>query len=306
MACYHPIPAYHKTRGGPVTLGPPLGSENLALPCGKCVGCRTDRATMWARRCTHEAKLWDSNIFVTLTYDDEHLPEESHLAPKDLQLFFKRLRKNTHGSSSLNNSPKRTTKRGKIRKQQPDYPIRYFACGEYGETNGRPHYHAAIFNLRLNDKKQAGTELYESELLTTWWKKGQAKFSEFTPATAAYIAQYQLKKQRGDNIDQNGHYRPEPFLRTSQGIGRDWLDKYAKDLQHGYIIDNAKKGPIPRYYKQRIKTRRPDVAAVMEAMTEKHLAETATDKNRPERLQAQEIIHTQQKNKKEKRDLKTT
>lgn len=293
MACYHPIPAYQETRGGPVKLGPPLGTANLALPCQKCVGCRTDRATMWARRCTHEAQQWDSNIFLTLTYADDHLPEEAHLEPHELQKFFKRLRKNAHGDRSIPHGDKRIS------------PIRYFACGEYGEENGRPHYHAAIFNLRPKQKRCVGKDLYEDEEITSIWGKGNAYYAPFTPATAAYIAQYQLKKQRGDNVDQDGVWKPPPFLRVSQGIGRAWLDKYATDLQHGYLVTDGTKGPIPRYYKRRLKTHQPSIAETIEKMSEKHRTEIQSNRNDPERLTAQEIIHEQQKTRKEKRDLKS-
>ena len=61
------------------------------------------------------------NAYITLTYNDDHLPANGSLQPRDLQLFWKRLRKaRTPG-------------------------IRYYACGEYGDQTARPHYHAIIF-----------------------------------------------------------------------------------------------------------------------------------------------------------------
>ena len=44
------------------------------LPCGKCEYCRKQMAEQWATRIELEAKEWDDVIFLTLTYDDEHIP----------------------------------------------------------------------------------------------------------------------------------------------------------------------------------------------------------------------------------------
>lgn len=283
MACYHPIPATQNQRGGPVTLGPPLGTATLALACGKCLGCRTDHATAWARRCTHEAQLHQHNLFITITYDDEHLPEEGHLRADHLRNYLKRLRKNT------------------------GQKFRYFACGEYGSTTNRPHYHAATFGLEIRDGKRAGKDLYESQQLTEIWGNGLVKFAPFTPATAAYIAQYQLKKQRGgrEDADADGVWRPAPFLRMSlrPAIGRQWAEKYAEDLTHGYLITDGQKGPIPRYYKNIVKENRPDIYEIMEHKIQQKNIMNPTDKNTPERLAATELIHTQAK-KHAERDLK--
>ena len=90
----------------------------IQVPCGKCLECRIQHARAWADRCVVEAKQYDDNYFVTLTYDDAHLPAKNSLVPDDLQKFMKRLRKHF-----------------------PNNKIRFFACGEYGDTSWRPHYH---------------------------------------------------------------------------------------------------------------------------------------------------------------------
>lgn len=47
--------------------------ESLQLPCRQCVNCRLTHSREWAIRCTHEAKMWVQNCFITLTSDDEQL-----------------------------------------------------------------------------------------------------------------------------------------------------------------------------------------------------------------------------------------
>ena len=93
----------------------------VTVPCGQCIGCRLERSRQWAVRCIHEASLHEDNCFITLTYDDAHLPTDLSLNVSHFQKFMKRLRKR-FGEG-----------------------IRFFHCGEYGENFGRPHYHACLF-----------------------------------------------------------------------------------------------------------------------------------------------------------------
>ena len=306
MACYHPIPARQDNPGEPVRISPPLGEANLALPCGTCVGCRTDRATHWANRCSHEASTWTHNQFITLTYDDEHLPPKGHLKPRDLQLFLKRLRRYGDSSSSSLN---RDCRAG----------IRFFACGEYGTHTARPHYHAILFNCGFSDLHRVGKSLYESDTLKALWPHGGNRVGEATPAAASYIAQYSLKKQAGQyphpgyiNLETGEFSRkrqpwftryddgspPAPFLRMSlkPAIGAGWIEKYHTDLQHGYLIEGGRKQRIPRYYVDRIRARFPEVAEKLALRLEQYrIKNGGSDKHTPERRAAAETIHKRRK-----------
>ena len=98
------------------------------IPCGKCIGCRLDKAQDWATRSLIEAKQWKNNCFITLTYNDKNLPKNGSLYKRDMTLFWKNLRYYHKGAES------------RIYKGREEYPIRYFSCGEYGGEKGRPHY----------------------------------------------------------------------------------------------------------------------------------------------------------------------
>lgn len=292
MPCYHPIPASQNGPGAEIRLWPtPRSEANLALPCGTCLGCRTDKATMWANRCTHEASNHQYNSFLTLTYDDEHLPAQGHLQPRDLQLFIKRLRRHAGGRSThLNRDPKSN--------------IRYLACGEYGTENNRPHYHALIFNGAFTDTTQVAKELTTSDSLSELWPHGHNTIGELTPAAAAYVAQYNLKKQGAGDHDADGVWRPAPFLRMSlkPAIGMEWLTKYHDDLTHGYLVQNGRKHPIPRYYRNKLKTDYPALAEQVQAQIDTH-RQVPTDKKTPARLLDSEIIHQARKELMEHRKL---
>ena len=102
MPCYHPLRAWRGPVGksgkrgivwSPAAAASSLLDAELKLPCGQCIGCRLERSRQWAIRCVHEASLYKDNCFLTLTYDDEHLPEDGSLNVRDVQLFLKKLRK---------------------------------------------------------------------------------------------------------------------------------------------------------------------------------------------------------------------
>lgn len=218
----------------------------MALPCGKCLPCALARARSWALRCVHESALHLANEFVTLTYADEHLPPRGTLCLRDMQLFFKRLRKNT------------------------GQKLKYFYCGEYGPTGGRPHYHAIIFGLDLQDKVPFGGSqthpTFTSEVLTASWGLGHVLTGEVTFESAAYVAGYTLKKAAsGVQTKYPAHLAPE-FVQMSRrpGIGAAWLESNLRDVYpSSLIVHEGSKYGVPRYYDKLAEKVIPDEVAMV-------------------------------------------
>lgn len=207
--------------------------HQVTVPCGRCIGCRRDRAKTWALRCMHESQFHENNCFITLTYDDNH--NKGSLDKRDLQLFWKKLRK------------------------EIDLPIRYYAAGEYGDETKRPHYHACLFGYDFPDKqlwkKLDNTELCVSENLNRIWGKGYCVVGNVTYDSACYVASYINKKILGGSKEELlQHYQgrqPEFSLMSRKpGIGSDWYDKYKEtDLfPQDYAIMNEMKVKTPKYY----------------------------------------------------------
>lgn len=207
-------------------------------------------------RISHEAQLHDSNVFVTLTYDDEHLPSSGSLSLRDCQLFMKRLRK-AFGQ------------------------LRFFLCGEYGESTWRPHYHAIVFGLALADlrahkKSASGAQLYTSETLTKLWGLGHVYLGMVTFESARYVARYATKKITGakagkhyEKVDKHGEIhqlKPEfAVMSRRPGVGAGWIDKYHADVYPcDFVVASGKiRGKPPRYYDKRHGEREP---AMVEAL----------------------------------------
>lgn len=256
MACYHPIPALNRAPPGQKMdlvfnyRSSDLG-QRVDLPCGKCVGCRLDYSRQWANRCMLELGYHQRACFLTLTYDDAHLPKTFSvdsetgevLAPcatlrrRDPQLFLKRLRYFYPGSG-----------------------VRFFGSGEYGTNTLRPHYHLILFGLDFQDKvvyskgdKGSGF-YYQSETLNKIWQNGQCLIAGVTWESCAYVARYALKKQKLGDKDVFKLVNIEPeFSMCSRkpGIGRQYYDDHPDLWKFQYInLPGGKKVPPPRYYKR--------------------------------------------------------
>lgn len=233
MPCYHPIPGNKEfdARTGKTRVKlHATGEPDIWLPCGKCLGCREVTQQQLALRITHEARYHDGNHFLTLTYDEEKCP--IGLSKRHMQLMWKRTRK-AFGAG-----------------------IKHLTCGEYGDRTQRPHYHAAVLGLAVNDLKKWDSENHTSETLTKLWGNGIVTVSELTEARVQYVAGYVLKKagyRRQTYCDEDGVELESPFRLMSKGLGKRWIDQYQNDLRLGYLQHNGAKYSIPRYYADRIK-----------------------------------------------------
>lgn len=235
MPCYSPLRAYRRAGGGPLAFNPREGynDRSVSVPCGQCIGCRLERARVWAVRCTHEASLYEDNCFLTLTYSDEFLPPLGSLRKVDFVNFIKRFRDRVGYGR-----------------------IRFFACGEYGDITARPHYHALIFNYDFADKEfykltDNGDKLYTSDLLDDLWGFGQCQIGSVNFQSAGYVARYTLKKITGDVAEAHYAGREPEFGDMSRrpGIGAPWLAKFRQDVfPHDRIVVNGVEQRVPRFY----------------------------------------------------------
>lgn len=295
MPCYHPLAAWYgktrnpETRKRPIVFNLSDGyvDKPLSVPCGRCIGCRLERARVWAVRCMHEATLWDSSLFVTLTYEDEHLPLDGSLRPRDMVLFLKRLRK-ARSFQVLNH------KTGRFNTKYP--PLRYFQCGEYGETTLRPHHHILLFNVDFPDKRRvrifdSDSSVYESRELESLWRYGSCKIGAVSFESAGYVARYSLKKVIG--VDAPDWYagRVPEYLTMSRrpGIGAAWFDKFGDQV---YPRDELVVNGVPckpfRFYDERFGRVSPDGLALIKR--ERRRAAESSPDNTGSRLIVRESI----------------
>lgn len=256
----------------------------MKVRCGQCVGCRMQYRHEWAVRMCHEAELHDENSFLTLTYDDEHLPPGGSLNVEDWQKFAKRARKRF----------------GRFR---------YYQCGEYGDL-GRPHHHAAIFGRDWGDTRKflktapkSKLPLYVCEKLTETWGKGAVYIGELTPESAGYIAGYIYEKVTGEAAKWHYSYtcphtgkvtkfKPEYSSQSRKpGIGSAFLERHSEQFYlRDSLTHHGKWTKPPRYYDKLFEKQNPERMKSVKAErdSERRAAEQAapdkyTERRRMER-----------------------
>lgn len=226
--------------------GKPFRNAGSELPCGKCQPCLINKRNTWTTRLLLEDTQHDKSCFITLTYNDENLPNE--LRKKDCQKWLKRVRKSYHPSK-----------------------IRYYICGEYGENTQRPHYHAVLYGISFN--YQGLAELLKIKHLNLYpppviemlklWGKGNIHFEKTGPGQLTYACSHITKTIASITDDTI----QAPFHAMSQGLGKNamlaitsWLSTeegirhYYKenDVPHVVRINN-KLRPIGKYLRNIIR-----------------------------------------------------
>lgn len=185
------------------------------VDCGKCYECISKRKNQWAFRCNEEFKVSSDVKFVTLTYNNENLPIYG-VDIRDVQLFFKRLRKyiSTHY-------------------QEYDKPLKYYCSSEYGTKYNRPHYHMILFNCPLGPME-----------IENVWQKGFIKSFDTNLSTIQYVLKYFANK------DLHPFEKHKNFVTMSKNMGLSFVinnPEYSKN----YVRLLNFKIAIPRYYQDK-------------------------------------------------------
>lgn len=275
MACFKPLQAWQLEGGEVVFVERGRVARALTLPCGQCIGCRLERSRQWAVRCVHESQLHELNSFVTLTYNEESCP--TSLCYRDFQLFMKRLRR----------------EQGRVR---------FYMCGEYGETFRRPHFHACLFGCHFADRVfyrrvGSGFNLYRSEVLERLWPFGFSSIGDVTFESAAYVARYIVKKVTGaaaamHYVTDDGEVLEPEFTRMSlkPGIGARWYEKFSSEVYpRDYVVVRGVKCKPPRYYDKRYRSAEPVAADFVDLERYLKAGKTVED-NTPARLAVRERV----------------
>lgn len=229
MRCTHPVWIRRKDSYGRYLRSNNGGFAWQEVPCGKCDACRLEKTKAWAVRLMLESLDHDDNCFVTLTYDNDHVPMTMDvkgdqklrltLFKRDCQLFFKRLRKKL--------------------KQLGRSPILYYLAGEYGDHTFRPHYHFIGFGLSE----------FDQELIQEVWQKGHVDVGDVTMKSCNYVAGYIQKKLYGDVADNVYGFRQFPFSLMSKGLGKSYFLQHKDELMDKeYILFHRSKVRVPRYF----------------------------------------------------------
>lgn len=231
-----------------------MAQNSTEVACGQCNDCRIAKAREWAIRAMHEAQMHQKNSFITLTYDEEHLPTNASLDIEVWQAFAHRMRKAIG-------------------------PFRFIHVGEYGAENLRPHYHALIFGQNFDEDRAiwkedeaTGRRYYRSPKLAKLWPEGFHDIQDLSREAANYVCQYAMKKIYGTSVEaeerrEQRYQRVDPAtgevwqvaeetwtMSRRPGIGENWIKKYKTDVfPSDHVVIKGKEQRTPRYYLDKLK-----------------------------------------------------
>lgn len=223
--------------------------DYVEIPCGRCPSCKLKYAREWSDRCIAETFYHDENYFLTLTYDDVHVPKNDRgiltLRKSHMSQFMKNLRQ-----ALFRKYGKRFT------------DLKFFGCGEYGSQTHRPHFHLLVFGLPLDDLVRVqfhnGKWLYDSEFLENIWQKGFVRIGYVTKKSANYVARYTYKKafQNNSLFYQDFEIEPE-FINMSRrpGLGKAFFEDHGdflfENLSYPFgTEDGGEKIYVTKYWKK--------------------------------------------------------
>ena len=229
-------------------LNPIILKSGVTVNCGHCMSCRINYTSAWKLRLLYELSNWDKAMFITLTYDEEHIPSDFSLHKKDPVGFFKRLRSYLDYSND-------------------NRSIKYYCCGEYGskkdptrpdKKHGRPHYHAIVFGLcpyDENDRKLV-IEAWQHRCEDWQFDRMRGKkcaIQNVTPEDIEYVTGYVQKKLSGPLAAENYGEDTPPFAIMSKGLGLEFALQNADRLrQNGFTYLSGHKISLPRYYREKL------------------------------------------------------
>lgn len=202
--------------------------QAVPVPCGRCPPCKTRRVNSWVFRLLQEQTVSTSAHFVTLTYDTRTVPISDNgfltLRKRDYQLYMKRLRKLC-----------------------PEHTLKYYAVGEYGTLNERPHYHAIIFNCPTD------------HLFADAWGLGQVHVGRVTSDSIAYCMKYIDKPPTAKKHLRDDRVREFSLMSSKLGacyMSDDMVAYHRADLSRVYVTKpGGYRIAMPRYYREKIFTK---------------------------------------------------
>jgi len=214
--------------------------NQVYLPCGKCAACINRKIQEWTFRLDNERINSACTYFVTLTYDNYHVPINKYgkltLDKSHVQHFLKKLRYD-HDNDPEYGIFEDYYFKTNLRAEK----IKYYAVGEYGTERRRPHYHLVMFNTR-------------KKAIIDNWEYGEVDIQIPRSSQAiGYVIKYlhkRIYKTTPGNVARE-------FSIMSKGIGLGYVDKMKSwHNKHPEILYTANefmdKVPMSRFYREKL------------------------------------------------------
>lgn len=257
MLCSHPVKRTSNINGSNINRK----TAQMLLPCNQCLNCRINKSRLWTNRIMLESLDYAQSSFVTLTYNEDFVPCTNQglrtLFPRDVTLFFKKLRKNRE--EEYYRTYNKLAYCG-LCQEWDDFKviipkIRYYYCGEYGYKDERPHYHIALFGMEQQ-------EAYE-ECKKAWTFEGCplgiVHVGELNTFSARYMAGYIAKKigwdtqnDKMESLALRGRHKEYQRMSRGYALGSKAVERFARaagDRKFNKVMRNGKEVYLGRTLK---------------------------------------------------------
>lgn len=204
----------------------------VAVGCGNCIECRTQKAREWQVRLNEELKANKYAYFVTLTFNNEEL----------YKLYEEIKKKNDNAIAAL--AVRRFLERWRKKHKKS---LKHWLITELGhQGTERIHLHGIIFN----------DEEITNDKLQTYWKYGFSDIGQYcNERSINYIVKYVTK------ID-NDHKNYKAVILCSAGIGKNFITNAQKEIykyrphesKEYYKLPNGQRVSLPIYYRNKLYT----------------------------------------------------
>lgn len=251
MICLSPVtirnPNFEEQMKAHLFLGKDEPYLFIQVPCGKCVNCLSNRRNSWCMRLRAEKKNSFNAYFITLTYDDLHLPFKNLPNPEHVSKFLNSFRMRYFRALAI----KDCVSLSEVRKSYP--PIRYFYVSEFGEKYGRVHYHLLLFNFCLPRQVLIAFLKQYWFYCEPWQFDLSSTVGTVTNSSINYVCKYCLSA-----CDDSLPDGVRCIMRCSRrpGIGDSYLTDamldWIKRNPSGTVFVLGDKFRLPRYYESRL------------------------------------------------------
>lgn len=216
----------------------------VPLRCGKCFTCRLLMQSDLVNRMFCAYSCYSTSAFVTFTYNDDNLRFKEGfryptLSKDDLHKYLDNIKH-------------------QLKNRNIEYE--YFACGEYGDSFQRPHYHILFFGLDY--------QLFQKYFEKTW-KYGTVKVLPCDSSSFRYVTKYLTKQDSRSDSEYFDLGRIPPFFKYSRGLGSKVYVRYTDEItKNGYFSFKGKKIYVNTYYFNKYSYRNQDTLLRRQLMIE--------------------------------------
>lgn len=203
--------------------------NGIYVPCGHCPECIAARQREWFVKFSFEDRYWKklncNTRFVTLTYNNDHLPSSREHALRDWQAMLKQMRRKL------------------------GFRPRFFLVSEYGGRTHRFHYHFLLFGI----PKTVEDKVFSAFILDCWNNRGFISASVASGKQFNYVSKYVTKDL---SLVEDGEWKDFCTFSKRPPLGFEYAEKYLRayidSISGRSLMIDGYHYSTPRYFRDKL------------------------------------------------------